>query len=152
MKKYKIITQAKLKKLAKKSSDSWLDGWNGDTEGSYIEAVFNDNGNAIPLGKKGYLWVRAAPLKDDSILFLRKEILDKAISKMDKNAIIQRKKDIESNDYESQGYITEDYFDLIDKHLFNVFPEYKEEIKNGYVNLYDYILNEIFLKQGLLHL
>jgi len=148
MKKYKIITQAKLKKLAKKSSDSWLDGWDGDTEGSYMESIFNDNGNAIPLGKKGHLWVRATPLKDGSILFLRKEVLDKAILKMDKNSIIQREKEIENGDYESQGYITEDYFDLIDKHVFNVFPEYEEDIKNGYVNLYDYILNEIFSKRG----
>jgi len=144
MKKYKIITQAKLKKLAKKSNDSWLDGWNGDTEGSYMESIFNDNGNAIPLGGKGHLWVRATPLKDGSILFLRKEVLDEAISKIDKNSIIQRKKDIENGDYKSQGYITEDYFDLIDKHLFSAFSEYKEEIKDGYVNLYDYILDEVF--------
>jgi hypothetical protein len=147
MKKYKIITQAKLKKLAKKSSDSWLDGWNGDTEGSYMESIFNDNGNAIPLGKKGHLWVRATPLKDGSILFLRKELIDEVVSKLDMKTIKQRYLDLKNGTVERESYPHEEYYDLIDDTLFDVFFEYKEDIKNGYVNLYDYILNEIFPKK-----
>jgi len=145
MKTTKIIPLSKIVKIAEKAENAFLDSWNKkDLDGGYMEQIFKDFGSAIPLGKKGHLWVRAGVTlksKEQAVLFLRKEILDNAISKMSKSAIIQRKKDIESGDYESQGHITEDYFDLIDKHLFSVFPEYKEEIKNGYVNLYDYILN-----------
>jgi len=152
MKTTKIIPLRKIVKIAEKTENAFLGSWNKkDLDGGYMEQIFKDFGSAIPLGKKGHLWVRAGiTIKNgkQAVLFFRKEILDKAISKMDKNAIIQRKKDIESGDCESQGYITEDYFDLIDKHLFSVFPEYEEEIKNGYVNLYDYILNEVFPKRG----
>jgi len=146
MKKTKIVS---LKKIVKRAEKLKIKDWDKkDLEGSYMENIFSDNGKAIPLGKKGHLWVRAGIVNCDSVLFLRKEVLDKSISQMDREAIIQRKADIKNGDYEATNYITEDYFDLIDKHLFNSFPNNEEDIKNGYVNLYDYILDEVFSKES----
>lgn len=147
MKKYKIISAKKLKAMAKKSDDSWLDGWNGDLEGSYMESLFGDCGNAVPLGKKKHLWIRATPLNNCSVLFLRKDKLDEVISKLDINAMKQRKKDLADGTVERENYPTERYYDLVDKHIFKMFPEYANDLQNSYVNLYDYILNETIYKK-----
>lgn len=87
--------------------------------------------------------MRASVYKDNSVLFFNKKALDKAISRMDTQSIVKREENIKNGTFNSSGYILEDYCDLIDSHLISTFPEYSNEIKNCYINLYHYILDEI---------
>jgi len=152
MKKTKIMSLKKIVKMAKKHKNKSLTTWDKrDLDGAWMEEVFQDFGEAIPLGKKGHLWVRARATvknKKQAVLFFRKEVLDKAISKMDKNAIIQRHEDIKKGVYESSQCLAEDYHYLIDKHLFKNFTDYQKYRPNGYVNLYKYVLDKVFLHRG----